>query len=66
MEHTTTCAACGEPSRLLCAGCRQSFCLDHLERHFAMGYFYFCAECLAQIAEPVADTARPKRLRKKK
>jgi hypothetical protein len=50
--NTPICAACGEPGRLHCAGCGRTFCVDHVERHFAMGYFYFCAECLAQRAEP--------------
>ncbi len=58
---TPTCAVCGEPGRLHCAGCDRTFCVDHVERHFAMGYFYFCAECLAKQAEP----AKPKRSRKK-
>ena len=51
MDDTASmCAACGEPARLVCSGCQRIFCVEHLERHFAMGYFYFCAECLARQA----------------
>jgi hypothetical protein len=55
------CAACGEPGRLHCAGCGRTFCADHVERHFAMGYFYFCAKCLAaREAPPTARHPRKK------
>ena len=46
----TTCAECGAFGRLRCAGCARSFCADHVERRFAMGYVYFCVECLAREA----------------
>lgn len=64
MEHEVTgdgvCAVCGEPGRLHCAGCDQVFCVEHLERRFAMGYFYFCAACLARSEEP-PPARRPRR-----
>jgi hypothetical protein len=56
------CAACGEPGRLHCAGCDRTFCVDHVERRFAMGYFYFCAECLAaREASPADRRSRQKK-----
>ena len=61
-SDTPVCAACGEPGRLHCAGCDRTFCVDHVERRFAMGYFYFCAECLAAREAPPTD----RRSRKKK
>ncbi len=54
----TTCATCAEPARLHCAGCNRTFCVDHLQRRFAMGYFYFCAECLAPREDPPPPTRR--------
>jgi hypothetical protein len=54
------CAACGERGRLLCAGCGRTFCPDHVERHFAMGYFYLCAECEALRQEPPPPARRPR------
>jgi hypothetical protein len=45
------CATCGAPGRLHCAGCARTFCVDHVERHFAMGYFYLCATCAAERAQ---------------
>lgn len=63
-DETTVCTACGEPGRLVCAGCQRIFCVEHLERHFVMGYFYFCAECLAS-AEASVDTTKPRKARKK-
>lgn len=55
------CAACGEPGRLHCADCDRIFCVDHLERHFAMGYFFLCPACTAQRQAASA----PKRRRSK-
>ncbi|MDB5077067.1 MAG: hypothetical protein JWO42_3246 [Chloroflexi bacterium] len=62
-SEVQTCAVCGEPARLHCAGCDGVFCVEHVERRFAMGYFYFCAACLARQEE--AATAASKRRRKK-
>jgi hypothetical protein len=59
-----TCAVCGEPARLHCAGCDRVFCVDHVERRFAMGYFYFCAACLAQ--QEAAEAASANKRRRKK
>ncbi len=47
-DSGAACPACGEPARLLCAGCNRAFCADHLERRFAMGYIYLCAQCLRE------------------
>jgi len=66
-EGRETCAVCDEYGRLHCADCQRTFCVEHLERHFAMGYFYLCAACAAlrRAAEPVAK-APPKRARPRK
>jgi hypothetical protein len=47
-DPVSTCPVCSEPARLHCAGCDRVFCTDHLQRRFAMGYFYLCAECIAK------------------
>jgi hypothetical protein len=60
-DEQATCAACGEPGRLHCSGCGQTFCVEHVERRFAMGYFYFCAACLAQQEQAAAPRRRRKR-----
>lgn len=66
-QQEQTCAACGEYGRLHCAGCDRTFCVEHLERHFAMGYFYLCAECAArQAAQAERDTPAVKRPRRKR
>lgn len=60
------CAICGAFGRLHCADCDRTFCVEHVERHFAMGYFYLCAECTAQrIAQLPEPELPPKRQRKK-
>jgi hypothetical protein len=60
-DEIPECAVCGEPARLHCAGCDRVFCVEHIERKFAMGYFYFCAECLARQAAQSAASQRKKR-----
>lgn len=60
MDGEAICAACGQPGRLRCSGCGRTFCVEHLERRFAMGYFFFCAGCLAQ------EQAESSRRRRKK
>jgi NAD-dependent SIR2 family protein deacetylase len=55
------CAACGALGRLHCADCDRTFCVEHVERHFAMGYFYLCAACTARRAQE----SRPGRSRKR-
>ena len=62
-DSAAACAVCGEPARLHCAGCDRVFCVEHLERRFAMGYAYFCATCLAK-QEPEHNGSRD-RSRKK-
>ena len=64
MAEESSCAVCGEYGRLHCADCNRTFCAEHVERHFAMGYFYLCATCTAQrqAQEPAPE---PKRRRKK-
>jgi hypothetical protein len=56
------CATCGAPGRLHCADCTRTFCVEHVERHFAMGYFYLCASCTARRIQ--AET--PERPRKRR
>jgi hypothetical protein len=65
MDETAVCARCGEPARLLCSGCGRTFCIDHLERRFAMGYHYFCPSCLEQVLE-TCDRPTVLRVRRKK
>jgi hypothetical protein len=62
-DEAMTCHICGERARLYCAGCSGVFCADHVERRFAMGYFYFCAECLAK--QEAAAAARSTKRRTK-
>jgi hypothetical protein len=67
MQAEQTCAVCGEFGRLHCAGCDRTFCAEHVERHFAMGYFYLCAECTAlQAAQQAQEGQTPKRSRRKR
>jgi hypothetical protein len=67
MQEAQTCAVCGEFGRLHCAGCDRTFCVEHVERHFSMGYFYLCAECTARQAAQDAQTQpAPKRTRRKR
>jgi len=63
METGASCVICGERGRLHCADCDQVFCVEHLERHFAMGYYYLCPHCTIQrqtIAEPPVAKRRRK------
>ncbi len=57
------CAACGAHGRLHCADCDRTFCVEHVERHFAMGYFYLCAACTAQRLAQELPPPKPKRKR---
>jgi hypothetical protein len=65
MQEEHVCAACGEFGRLHCAGCDRTFCVEHVERRFAMGYFYLCASCAAQQATQAAAERTRKRRRPK-
>jgi hypothetical protein len=59
MEQAT-CAVCGEPGRLRCADCGGTYCVEHLERHFDLGYYYLCAACSARrAAQQPAPSAKP-------
>jgi hypothetical protein len=61
------CPMCGEWGRLRCADCGRAFCVEHVERHFAMGYFYLCADCAAKRAaeEAASDQRKAPRRRRR-